>query len=222
VLDILIDFLFPKKCVGCGVEGVFLCSECREKFDFADQICPMCGEGSVMGWTHEKCKTKYGMDGLIVVYEYQEEIMKKVIEGIKFGFNKELVKILLSDFVFESGESFDCLVFVPLYFCRQNWRGFNQAEEIAKVIGEKMNLPVSKYLKRNRMTKQQALMKTKDEREKNIFGAFEISNDYLNMCMGKKVLLVDDVFTSGNDMRECAKILKKAGVITVWGLSLGH
>lgn len=45
-----------------------------------------------MGWTHEKCKSKYGMNGLIVIYEYQEETMKAAIDEIKFGFNREMVK----------------------------------------------------------------------------------------------------------------------------------
>lgn len=222
MLDILIDFFFPKKCVGCGKEGVFLCDDCCDKLDIADQICPMCGEGSPMGWTHPKCTTKLGMDGLIVIYEYGEETMKKIIDGIKFGFNKSLVDSVLNNFKFETGENFDYLVPVPLYFYRENWRGFNQAEKIAETVGKKMNVPVERCLKRIKMTKQQSLMRSRKERETNIKGVFQIEEKWKEEMKGKNILLVDDVFTSGADMRECTRVLKKAGAKMVWGLALAH
>ncbi|KKU05648.1 MAG: Phosphoribosyltransferase [Candidatus Collierbacteria bacterium GW2011_GWB1_45_35] len=210
--DALIDFVFPKVCVGCGVWGSFLCKDCVDRLDFVDQVCPMCGEKSLMGWTHPRCKSKWGMDGLISIYEYQEPIARAVIDGIKYGFNRELARIVLKDFRFETGERFDMLVPVPLYFYRENWRGFNQARELAEVIGSKLLVRVENVLERKRNTKQQVTMKTKEEREENIRGAFKISEKFKNSKLKKlKILLVDDVFTSGADMREC-----------VWGLSLSH
>jgi predicted amidophosphoribosyltransferase len=65
-------------------------------------------------------------------------------------------------------------------------------------------------------------MKSKQEREANIKGAFKLSEEWTNRLKEKKLLLIDDVFTSGADMRECTRILKKAGVKTVWGLALAH
>jgi len=59
-------------------------------------------------------------------------------------------------------------------------------------------------------------------REENIKGAFSLRKEYLNKVKETKVLLVDDVFTSGADIRECTKILKKAGIKVVWGLALAH
>lgn len=229
IWETLIDFVFPKRCVGCGEWGNFLCKDCFERLDFVDQICPMCGEGSAMGWTHPRCRDKWGMDGLIALYEYQEPVARAVVDGIKYGFNRELVEIVLKDMRFETGIAFDLLVPVPLYFYRENWRGFNQAEELVKVIGAKLLVPCVKALKRKRNTKQQVTMKTKEERELNIKGAFKINEKFKNFLQrrtGKtqklKILLVDDVFTSGADMRECTKVLKKAGVEIVWGLALAH
>jgi ComF family protein len=175
-----------------------------------------------MGWTHKRCIEKNGVDGLTALYEYKEPIMKEVVDAIKFGFNKKLIGLILKDFKFEIGESFDALVPVPLYFYRENWRGFNQAEEIAKEFGRQMSLPVEIVLKRIRMTKQQATMKTRKEREENIKDAFVIEGKWKEKLRGKKVLLVDDVFTSGADLRECTKVLKKVGVSLVWGLVLSH
>lgn len=222
MLDLLIDFIFPKICVGCGEIETFLCKDCLERLDFVDQLCPMCGEGSPMGWTHSSCRKPKGMDGLIAIYEYKEPIMRSVVEGVKFGFNKELIKIVLKDFEFEIGEKFDFLVPIPLHFYRENWRGFNQAEEIAKEFGRQINLPIEKVLKRIRRTKQQALLKTKEEREENIKQAFAVEESWKGKLKGNKILLVDDVFTSGADMRECTRVLKKAGVVVVWGLVLAH
>jgi len=222
IIEALIDFVFPKVCVGCGEMGNFLCRVCTERLDFVDQICPMCGENTPMGWSHKECKQKFGMDGLIALYEYQEPVLRAVVDGIKYGFNRELIKIALKNFVFETGENFDYLVPVPLHYYRQNWRGFNQAEEMAIEIGSKMNVLTKNMLLRIRNTKQQVTMKSKQEREANIKGAFKLSEEWTNRLKEKKLLLIDDVFTSGADMRECTRILKKAGVKTVWGLALAH
>jgi ComF family protein len=218
----IIDFLFPKFCVGCGIYGKDLCSECFRDLSIADQICPECGEDSPMGWVHPRCRKKLGMDGLIAIYDYRDIKLKAAIDGIKFDFNKGLIKDLLRNFRFETGVAFDYLIPVPLHFYRQNWRGFNQAEEIALVVGRRMKAPILNVLTRSRKTKQQSMISDRKEREKNVKGAFSIRNENGKKLKGKKVLLIDDVFTSGADMRECARVLKKMGVEMVWGLALAH
>jgi predicted amidophosphoribosyltransferase len=85
-----------------------------------------------------------------------------------------------------------------------------------------MKLEVVNMLRRTRKTKQQALIVKREEREANVKGAFEVWDEIKEQTKGKKVLLIDDVFTSGADMRECTKVLKKAGVEMVWGLALAH
>lgn len=224
IWETIVDFVYPKICVGCGVWGSFLCGECVERLDFVDQICPMCGEESIMGWTHPRCKSKYGMDGLIAIYEYQEPVARAVVDGIKYGFNRDLIKMVLKNFSFEAGIKFDLLVPIPLHYYRENWRGFNQAELLAQVISSQMtSIKVEKLLVRVRNTKQQVTMKSREEREENIRGAFKINKKFKNPKLKKlKILLVDDVFTSGADMRECTRVLKKAGVEVVWGFALAH
>lgn len=162
------------------------------------------------------------MDGVIVIYDYRDDKLKACIDGVKFDFNKRLVKSLLKNFRFETGEKFDYLVPVPLHFYRENWRGFNQAEEVALVVGKKMKIGILNVLKRKRKTKQQSLILDRETREQNVKGAFKVKKESGKMLKGKKVLLVDDVFTSGADMRECTKVLKKAGAEMVWGLALAH
>ena len=154
------------------------------------------------------------MEGLFAVFAYKNPVVRGVVDGIKFGFCRDLVKIVLDGYEYDY-EKVDVVVPVPLHWYRENWRGFNQAEEIAKEIkGSK----VRNILVRKRKTEQQARIKSKEIRVKNIAGAFEVAEK----VRGMKVLLVDDVFTSGASMRECAKVLKKAGAMEVWGFVLAR
>jgi len=232
VLDDLIDFFLPKKCVVCGELETHLCRRCERELGLATQICPMCEEESLMGWTHDACKRKVGMDGLICLFEYGDPGVRKVVDAIKYGFDKWLVETVLHGMVLETGVNFDYIVPVPLYFYRYNWRGFNQAEIIATEVQKQIGGEVKNLLVRHKNTKQQALMKSREERIENIRGAFSIKNQKhknsktLNVedldLKGKKVLLVDDVFTTGSNMKECCKVLKKAGVEIIWGFVMAH
>ncbi len=214
----------------CGVLETHLCKRCERELDNAGQICPMCEEESVMGWTHKPCYKKLGMDGLITLFEYGDPGVRKVIDGIKYEFNQELAARLFKNTAVETGVKFDYLVPVPLYFYRQNWRGFNQAELIAKALQKQIGGEVANLLIRKKNTKQQALMKSREERIENVRNAFSIRTQKLQNSktqdnedlLGKKILLVDDVFTTGSNMKECCKVLKKAGVEIVWGFVLGH
>ena len=94
ILDFLVDFIFPKFCVVCDKEGSFLCRKCKKNLPSALQVCPMCTRPSIYGLTHEYCRKKYDMDGLMAIFDYKNEAVKKLIETVKFGFNQELVAIV--------------------------------------------------------------------------------------------------------------------------------
>ena len=222
ILDFLIDFIFPKFCVICDREGAFLCRKCKKNLSSALQVCPMCTRPSIYGLTHEYCRKKFGMDGVLSIFDYRNEGVKKVVEAIKFGFNKELVPIVLSGFRKPSNWGKRVvLVPVPLHRYRENWRGFNQAEVIARLMAGK-KVSVVSALRRIKATKQQANITDRRARVENIRGSFQIEKGMKKELMGKKVILVDDVFTSGATSRECAKELKKVGVKQVWGLVLAR
>lgn len=218
ILDFLVDFVFPRFCVVCNKEGAFLCQKCKKKLPAALQICPMCTRPSIYGLTHDYCKNKNGMRGLIAVFDYRNEAVKKIIEAVKFGFNRGLIKTLIVGWKLPARWKGMNFVPVPLHRYRKNWRGFNQAELIAKQVGGQK---IIEALKRTRATNQQAKTIDKKARRKNIEGAFEVTEE-VKKLRGKKVVLVDDVFTSGATMRECAKVLKKAGIKEVWGFVLAR
>ena len=81
--EILLNTLFPAFCVGCKKEGRYLCEKCSVFISEAAFICPMCEKQSFLGETHIQCSSKYGLDGLISLWEY-EGVMKELIHAIKY------------------------------------------------------------------------------------------------------------------------------------------
>ena len=110
------------------------------------------------------------------------------------------------------------LVPIPLHKQRQNWRGFNQSSLLAKEISKKFNLTcVESALIRIENTTPQAHL-GKEERLQNIRGKFAVKEPF--SLINKQIVLIDDVWTTGSTMKECAKVLKKAGAKEVWGWTL--
>lgn len=224
MIDKIVDFFFPHFCPVCGEVDELLCNKCERELGIASQICPVCNEESPMGWTHKQCKSQNSLDGLISLFEYGDPSVRKVVDSIKYDFNSELVPRLFEKLKIEVGIDFDYLVPVPLHFYRHNWRGFNQADLIAKALESQMSGAKNKdLLIRNKNTVQQVKMTNKIGRQKNVVGVFDLNPKTNNVdLIGKKVLLVDDVFTTGASMSECCKVLKKAGVDVIWGFALAH
>ena len=99
-------------------------------------------------------------------------------------------------------------------------RGYNQSEELAKELSKILQIPVvSDALIKIKPTKPQMEL-TKLEREKNLDGVFQIKNP--EQISGKKIFLVDDVYTTGSTMEECAKALGDAGIKQVWGIAIAR
>lgn len=220
ILDFLIDFVFPKFCVVCGLEGSFLCSRCKKKLPMALQVCPLCTRPSIYGLTHDYCRQKWGMEGLMAIFDYKDLNVRRIIEAVKFGFNRELVRIVLSGWKAPKKWKSLVLIPVPLHRYRKNWRGFNQAELVASEVARGRS-PIVEALMRTKVTNQQARTVSRSVRRENMKGAFEMTRAGLGL-RGKKVILVDDVFTSGATMSECAKVLRQAGIKEVWGFVLAR
>lgn len=220
----IIDFFFPLFCPVCGEVDQLLCDKCERELGIATQICPMCNEESLMGWTHKACKKNQSLDGLISLYEYGDTSVRRVVDSIKYDFNSDLIYCLFRKIKIEVGIDFDFIVPVPLHYHRHNWRGFNQAELIARAISSQMaETKMENLLVKIKNTVQQVKMKSKKERQGNVIGVFDVNLKAKGVDLkDKKVLLVDDVFTTGASMGECCKVLKKHGVSIVWGFTLAH
>lgn len=152
----------------------------------------------------------------MAIFDYKDEGVKRVIEAVKFGFNRELFGLVMKGWKLPPVWEKMIFVPVPLHRYRENWRGFNQAELIIRALGEVKEV---KVIRRIRATRQQARSMNKKDRKENVRGAFAMTEASVR---GKKIILVDDVYTSGATMLACAKVLKKAGAKEVWGFVLAR
>ena len=116
----------------------------------------------------------------------------------------------------------DIIVPVPLHPLRLMKRRYNQAAIIANMLSKETDIPyIADLLQRKRVTQSQG-HKNKEQRRKNVRGAFVVSPKYSETVQGKKILLIDDVFTSGATVNECARILKKSSACQVDVLTLAR
>jgi competence protein ComFC len=221
------DYIFPVFCFGCNKEGVWLCDYCQQKIDLTGVFCcPVCHKDTVEGICCEGCKAKSFLDSHIATTPYQEEsLVGKLIAALKYQYAedvKSVFEIIVKEFVEGQKGAFlpyDWIVPVPLHKKRFAERGYNQAEIIAQILTELLDLPLHIILKRHKATKQQAKLK-REERLLNLKDAFCLVDD-VNVW-DKNILLVDDVYTTGSTIGECAKVLKSAGASEVRGFSVAR
>ena len=221
----LINWLFPKRCVSCGRVGQYLCSDCVNRVGTAEQACPMCGKGSIYGLTHVRCRRPHGIDGLVRVFKYRG-VVKIMIGKIKYKLVTDMVTelveaiISLGDFTPLTKDTW-LIVPVPLHASRLRWRGFNQAEVVARHLAHYFGWRHAPHLLiRTKNTTPQVGLSGKARRA-NLRGAFALNPKLKASSLkhnANSILLVDDVSTTGTTLRECAKVLKAAGVGKVWGL----
>ena len=114
----------------------------------------------------------------------------------------------------------DVVTWTPLSRRSLKKRGFDQARLLAETVGKERSLPVEPILEKIRETRQQSLLDTPAERKANALGAYALRAG-VNVT-GKKILLVDDVVTSGATLSACARVLKQAGAAEVWCVTLAQ
>ncbi len=224
----LLDILFPVFCLGCQKEGEVICSSCFKEIEvFTKPYCPVCRfrlADNLNNEQHKNCRNKSNLKILIAATLYDNQLAKTLIENYKYQFIKLLsqplanliIKTLLvldKDNLYNNKDL--VITSVPLHRKRLQWRGFNQSELIAYEISQKFGWEYLDILTRLKDTKPQIQLNF-EERDENIKDSFRVKNG-INLN-GKTVLLVDDVYTSGATMNECAKILKNARAKEVWGV----
>ena len=199
MFDKILDIIFPPVCGFCGEKNYgYLCKECESKIR----------KNSTS--RKEKVKGKYFSEK-ISLFSYKGEIRNKIL-GYKFSgksyMYKTFVKIILNDKkIYDILKSCDIITNVPIHKKRKNERGYDQSELIAKEIAQNIkNLKFAKILIKVRNIEKQSLL-DKKERANNIKNAYEIINEEI-IC-NKKIILFDDVYTSGATTNECARMLKR-------------
>ncbi len=217
----LLDFLFPKKCFGCGSGGNYICRRCLLKTETPKAFCPMCRRASVGGTTHTRCVSPRGIDGLISLFSY-DGVIKKAIGELKYNFvedcAEELALIAHDQLKTKYLVRNTILVPIPLHRSRERWRGFNQSASVGKHIAVLMGWKfVPDLLERTSKTKPQVGLEKK-LRKNNVRGVFRLNPNY--KLRSPNYVLFDDVWTTGSTMKEACKALKRNGAKTVWGLTI--
>lgn len=195
------------------LEAEFFCSLCRAPF--ANQF-PLNEEGLCAA-----CSS--GLQGFdrAASFGFYEGTLRKLIHLYKYDGMKPLAGRLsrYMERAISVDDRYDAIVPVPLHWYRKWRRGFNQTELLAREIGNRRRLPVVNALKRRKSTPSQSGL-TKAARRKNMTGAFALGGGA--DLAGKRVLLIDDVFTTGATAAACARVLKSAGAASVSLLTLAR
>ena len=224
----ILDFVFPKTCLECKKEGKYVCLDCVAKVPVLKSVCPYCEKPSIDGLTHVKCQRKYGLDGLTSIWDY-EGVIRKAILALKFKYSTEVGKELANlyaQYLVTGSDPVNraknmTLIPIPLHWHRENVRGFNQSEEIGKLVAKEMGWGfVPDLLIKKKSTTSQVQLSV-EKRKENLQGVFAVNPNYV-LSTVHSVLLFDDVFTTGSTLKEAAKVLKHAGVEKVWGLTIAR
>ena len=225
---VALDFLFPRFCVGCGKEGDFICNSCRTELARIEApVCPKCGKPQTNPSGQLLCSNcvdwAADIDGIRSAFRFEGTIRTAVHE-FKYrnlrAIAGQLANLMGDYLTAEEPIPCDVLVPVPLHPKRLRERGYNQSlllvNELSKLTGSPVN---DSCLVRKVYNVPQAKTRSVEERRQNVIGIFASVNEDLRE---KKVLLIDDVTTSGATLNACASALKNGGALSVWGLTLAR
>jgi ComF family protein len=214
IKKIIIETVFPKHCLTCNKEGVYLCEDCFSLIDFLPKI---------------DFKTRY-LDGLISATSYNNIVTKELITKFKYEpFIKDIAPTLaylifhhikISENEIINFEKEKCLIIpIPSHLKKEKLRNFNPPTEIAKSLSLLLKIPLeTNILLKTRQTTPQINL-SKKERENNVKKVFMV-RDKNNSLINKTIFLVDDVFTTGSTLQEAARVLKNAGAKKVIGMTV--
>jgi ComF family protein len=236
----ILDTLFPISCLFCRKGQLWVCPECFDKIEIlSDQVCPYCEKiASPAGRICPACKIKFlaknkiiPFDSLIVSSSYKRSGLARLIHFYKYNFisglSDPLGQLLTKALARNNLPLPDLIVPVPLHTRRLRWRGYNQSELLAGYIGDNLSpgfsIPmITGAIFRKRYTPPQMKIKNYQERKKNLENSFTAAENAKQILAGKKILLVDDIATTGSTLLECAKVLKLSGAEKVFGVVLAR
>ena len=227
LLEAAVSLLYPSVCTICGRSvgaGEYLCDQCEAKtVRIVAPFCQKCSEpfeGAITSaFTCANCahRTIY-FDAAVAAYRGRG-IVRQMIHEFKYGRQihlRHLVARWLHAALDDErlcGRRFDVIVPVPLHPARQRERGFNQASLLAELLSAQTSIPAKPVLERIRYTTTQTAL-DRSERMENLHNAFRLRKNA--DVRGLRVLLVDDVLTTGSTLNECARILKRASAFSVY------
>lgn len=228
----IIELLFPARCASCQIpllEGGGLCHVCWDQLSFCSPPwCEKCGApGDPRVLKHAACKGcihhHRAYDKLRTGVKFTE-LSKELIHQFKY-YDKTNLAPLLSKLAQRSAIEFadaDIIAPIPIHRNKLRQRQYNQAALLAKEVGEIVDKPcMMDLLRRIKETRSQVGL-SKIMRRHNVRDAFAVNDKYKNLIVGKKVVLIDDVISTGATAHECAKCLKEEGAAMVYVLCIAR
>jgi ComF family protein len=205
LLDAFLALLFPDRCAGCARMGTLFCPNCHAA------LAPYPG-------TLRRMPT--GLSDMRIAYIFQSPL-REAVHQLKYRRVRRIagpLGALMAEHVIAQPAAVDAVLAIPLHSARLAERGFNQAEALAREIANLLDLPlIDAGLMRVRATEQQARLDAR-ARADNMRGAFA----WRGAAPPRRLLLVDDVLTTGATMGACAIVLRDAGAEAVHGLALAR
>ena len=229
----MLSLFYPPHCAACGANtepGVYLCASCaatvaRIEAPFC-RVCSQPFEGAITSeFTCSNCKDREFHFDCAVTRFMSRGVVREFIHSFKYE-REFYLRHPLADWAAEALadprlalEPFEFLVPVPLHSTRQREREFNQAEAVAELLAKRTGVPVYAALKRVRYTTTQTRL-DRHERMENLRGAFRVRHPA--RVLRRHILLVDDIFTTGSTVDECARVLRKAGAASVRAITVAR
>lgn len=219
-----IDWLYPPHCGGCQNQGARWCLECQAKTELIAKltVCPTCGVPQSTADICKNCQINPPHFTALRAWAVYTGPVRQAVHSLKYKRNIGLGEVFgrrLMDCLVSLQWQVDGIVPVPLGIARLAQRGYNQATLLASPLAANLGLDFfPSGLQRVRETQSQVDL-TAAERKKNVSGAFHANH---TQVVGRKILVVDDVATSGATIDACAEALIASGASQVFGLTLAR
>jgi len=226
--DFVLDLIFPRECLGCGRINTYLCRQCFNQIDLNNNFyCALCKKPSPLAKICANCQTTTPIRAIWVAANYNNKVLQDLIHYLKYNYieaiSADLARLMAN--YLKTGNILDqlqlkadntILVPIPLHKKRFLQRGFNQSELLANCLSSYFGFEQVNLIVREKNTQSQINLK-RNERQENVKSAFSLVNNWV-FDKNKKIILVDDVVTTGSTLNECAKVLEKAGCLEIYGL----
>ena len=196
----LLSWLFPDKCILCGKilqrGETDLCRHCREAG-------PEYSQG--------KLNVQF-LDSFTAVWYYEKNVRRSLLRYKFYGARHYAAgygRLLAMRLLREHPEGFDLITWVPVSFFRKLRRGYDQVELLAKAVSRELGIPAAPLLKKIRHNRPQSGITSHPERRANVLGVYRCTDP--DMTKNKRILLLDDILTTGATAGDCARVLLTAG-----------
>ena len=236
-IDSFLELIYPEKncCQICGevddkIGEKYICKGCFKKLRLIKfPVCKVCGKS--LSTTPEQKLCQECIRNPKSFYKNRSPfrykgIIKKILHDYKYLDKPYYFKMLgyfLYQYIQETNYTdYDFITTVPLHNIKLRKRGYNQAELIAKYLAKKLSIPYIDTLKRVKNTTKQSNL-SKEDRARNLKNVFEIkSKNTYNKIRGKKILIVDDIYTTGATINECSSVLTTNGANRVYSITVAR